>query len=87
MSDVRKHPKYVSVAYFKASGKYYTHGGFITSTDFINDGRTANMNAIIDEFKKMCTENDAPGLSGNGEDFYKVINNEEGYPCLLFPGK
>ena len=79
--------RHVDVMYFKHSGKYYTRGTYLTNTKFICDDKVADMNAIIDEFKTLCAKGSTPGLANGGSEFYKVINNVEGYPVLLMPEK
>lgn len=71
---------WVKVTYFKPSGKYYTHGSYMTEQP-----TTLGIADELEVQRRMGKP--APGLAGSGKEFILVVLPEDahpnGYPIML----
>ena len=80
-----------NIQYFKMSGKYYTEGDFQFNCTIIPCDTettltyTTCMDDVVEEIKRMHSLYESPCLSSWHNDFYTLVNHENGYPVLIIP--
>ena len=77
------------IVYFKPYGKFYTEVMSDIEVGVVGSG-SPYMDDVVSKIRGWRDSDDLgalPGLSGAGWDGPILIDCEEGYPCLLMPGK
>jgi hypothetical protein len=71
----------VKFTYFKASGKFYTHGELEVMS-------TESWSEIMEKARMRSFGKEMPGLSSKGDDFFFMIESEDhphAYPAMYYP--
>jgi hypothetical protein len=81
------------IEYFNPSGKYYGSEKFKFLCTIIPVKTESTftysvyMDDVVTEIKRLQSENKSPGLIQWNNEFYTLVNHENGYPVLIVPKK